>query len=108
MVRRESMIDYATNDKRCRSVWLLDYFGEKDAMNCGRCDYCLTKTMATMKSVEARIEETMKEGRANIKQLAAKMEGVEPKQLTAAVRALLDKGKLRMDEDFNLMLKSEK
>lgn len=108
VVRRESMIDYATNDKRCRSVWLLDYFGEKNAMNCGRCDYCLTKTKATMKSVEARIEETMKEGRANIKQLAAKMEGVEPKQLTAAVRALLDKGKLRMDEDFNLMLKSEK
>ncbi len=106
--RRESMIDYAVSDDKCRSVWLLDYFGERNAMNCGCCDYCLSKTRTSVESLESKVLETMKEGKATIKQLAESMDGVEPHQLTAAVRRLLDKGKLAMDEDFNLMLTPEK
>lgn len=28
----------------CRQKWILDYFGERDGQNCGRCDGCLNKT----------------------------------------------------------------
>jgi ATP-dependent DNA helicase RecQ len=35
-----SVIDYATNDNKCRSIQLLEYFGEKDAYRCGFCDVC--------------------------------------------------------------------
>ena len=35
-----SVIDYATNDTKCRSVQLLAYFGEKEAYRCGFCDVC--------------------------------------------------------------------
>jgi len=35
-----AMIHYATNDSRCRSRMLQEYFGEKEARDCGQCDVC--------------------------------------------------------------------
>lgn len=34
------IVDYATTDK-CRSAFILEYFGETDSEKCGRCDNCL-------------------------------------------------------------------
>ena len=39
--RINCVLDYATRTDICRSVYLLDYFGEKDATSCGGCDVCL-------------------------------------------------------------------
>jgi ATP-dependent DNA helicase RecQ len=41
--RIEQVIHYGTSDIECRSKMLLNYFGEKDAKDCGHCDVCLTK-----------------------------------------------------------------
>ena len=35
------VINYAKNQKICRSRMLLDYFGEEHSDNCGQCDVCL-------------------------------------------------------------------
>jgi ATP-dependent DNA helicase RecQ len=37
------ILNYAENADTCRSVMLLEYFGEKDAAPCGQCDYCIRK-----------------------------------------------------------------
>lgn len=37
-----AIIKYAFDEHACRSRMLLSYFGEKDAENCGVCDYCLS------------------------------------------------------------------
>ena len=34
------MIDYASTDGVCRSVQLLNYFGQNDSLPCGECDVC--------------------------------------------------------------------
>ena len=39
--RIRAVIDYAENDRICRSRQLLRYFGEKDSHDCGQCDVCL-------------------------------------------------------------------
>ena len=39
--RIASVINYAKNQKICRSRMLLDYFGEEHSDNCGQCDVCL-------------------------------------------------------------------
>jgi len=36
----DAMLHYATNKSRCRSRMLQEYFGEKDARDCGQCDVC--------------------------------------------------------------------
>ena len=37
--RLVSMYEYSTKE-RCRSVLLAEYFGQRDARACGKCDYC--------------------------------------------------------------------
>ncbi|PHI20330.1 recombinase RecQ [Lewinellaceae bacterium SD302] len=65
--RVETMIGYATLP-RCRSVQLLEYFGEKDPPPCGRCDWCLEVKKSAQSSqklkgdlafdvIKARLEE---------------------------------------------------
>ncbi len=36
----DSVIDYASNNRKCRSVSLLEYFGQLDSEPCGFCDVC--------------------------------------------------------------------
>ena len=39
-----SVINYAQNDRVCRSRQLLYYFGEKKSVDCAQCDVCLSHT----------------------------------------------------------------
>ena len=36
----QAVLDYAASNTKCRSVQLLEYFGEKDTYRCGKCDVC--------------------------------------------------------------------
>lgn len=38
--RLEAMIQFCYDDRTCRQAWILNYFGEDDAANCGTCDNC--------------------------------------------------------------------
>lgn len=42
--RVKKVIAYATNDSRCRSRQLLEYFGETTSHDCGQCDVCANQT----------------------------------------------------------------
>ena len=41
--RIRAMADYAASDDCCRSRMLLEYFGQSDAPDCGRCDICRSR-----------------------------------------------------------------
>ena len=38
--RMQKMIDYINEDDVCRSTYLLEYFGQKESVDCGSCDVC--------------------------------------------------------------------
>ena len=42
--RINSVINYAQNERVCRSRQLLSYFGESKSTDCGQCDVCLSHT----------------------------------------------------------------
>ena len=42
--RMEKMIDFVKEDKICRSSYLLDYFGQSEAEDCGCCDVCRSRS----------------------------------------------------------------
>lgn len=41
--RIEAMIDYAYRDDGCRVSRMLEYFGEEEACDCGKCDVCRSR-----------------------------------------------------------------
>lgn len=42
--RIEAMISYVSDSSRCRSIALLEYFGEKTDKRCGKCDVCISQS----------------------------------------------------------------
>ncbi|MCM1222853.1 MAG: RecQ family ATP-dependent DNA helicase [Lachnospiraceae bacterium] len=44
--RVQSVLDFACDDGKCRARKILEYFGEKDATDCGTCDNCRTSGKA--------------------------------------------------------------
>lgn len=40
----DAVIDYITDEDHCKSMQLLDYFGEKNSTPCGICSVCISKT----------------------------------------------------------------
>ncbi|MCH2033032.1 MAG: RecQ family ATP-dependent DNA helicase [Tenacibaculum sp.] len=51
----ENMITYIETNKVCRSIQVLNYFGENHAEPCGHCDVCLNKRKAFKKDVSKNI-----------------------------------------------------
>jgi ATP-dependent DNA helicase RecQ len=43
LLKSKAMLNLVENDRVCRQVQLLNYFGEKDLQECGLCDVCLAK-----------------------------------------------------------------
>jgi len=50
--RMNAMLDYARSENKCRSLYLLAYFGETDALRCGQCDVCLERNKTGVSSYE--------------------------------------------------------
>ena len=50
MERMQKMIDYISEEDTCRSSYLLEYFGQKDSLDCGTCDVCRARNAKSAKS----------------------------------------------------------
>ena len=50
--RVDAMLNYASNTTKCRSQFLLDYFGDNDSARCGYCDVCTSRNELDMSKIE--------------------------------------------------------
>jgi ATP-dependent DNA helicase RecQ len=48
----DAVIQYVTNQTKCRSRQLLAYFGESESIRCGKCDVCLERNKIELSSLE--------------------------------------------------------
>ena len=97
--RINAMLEYVTNDTLCRSRMLLDYFGEKNEHNCGRCDTCigLRKQTATCQPDREELYEKIHKILSGAPQTPAgllEQLPIEKELLTEALHRLLDEGKI--------------
>jgi ATP-dependent DNA helicase RecQ len=53
--RTEAMIDYGFCKGKCREKILLEYFGEQDGKDCGRCDICRGRNQRSGEKEENRL-----------------------------------------------------
>ncbi len=104
--RLENMISYVTNDSKCRSSMLLEYFGQK-SQRCGLCDICLSRNELDMSKYEFdmildEIKSSLSENDLDLDSLLLKIEGEEAKVLKV-VRWLLDHDKILQDSNNMLV-----
>lgn len=90
-----NMLAYAMNKSRCRSQYVLDYFGETDNYRCGICDICLQRNKTGMTDVEfeavvAEIKKQLASGSLSLDTLVRTIKGHSEQKVVSAMRWLLD------------------
>ena len=84
-VRLDAMIQYITTQSKCRSLQLLEYFGETNKQRCGNCDSCrkrnelkLTKTQfdGILKQVKKMLQKESKAAHEIVQSIDAAEEDV--------------------------------
>jgi ATP-dependent DNA helicase RecQ len=108
VIRLNKMIDYADYNTRCRSVILLDYFGE-ESDRCGICDVCRERNELDLSKYEFdlildEIKEVLTGRQADAQELVSKVDHPEDKVIKV-IRWLLDHNKLIMDDQHLLSWK---
>ncbi len=106
--RLEKMIDYAESKNRCRSVMLLDYFGE-EADRCGTCDVCRERNELDLSKYEFdiildEIKSILAEKTPDSQELVSMISYPEEKVIKV-IRWLLDHNKIIQDRDHKLSWK---
>ncbi|MDR0713622.1 MAG: RecQ family ATP-dependent DNA helicase [Bacteroidales bacterium] len=86
---------YANETERCRSVMLLEYFGEKDARPCGTCDCCIRRKERTITDDEwNRVAEALQNGQpADVNELCKTLK-IKEYKIIEIIRRMRDSGKI--------------
>ena len=109
--RMEAMIDYVSSGTKCRSLFLLAYFGEKGKKRCGQCDVCLERNRAGVSAYEFdKVLKTIKplilSGNHSLETLLNDMDLMLPEEkILNVIRYLIDNEKIAEDEDGLLQWK---
>ena len=97
MARMDAMLSYVENHEVCRSVSLLEYFGESDAKPCGQCDVCRTRTYANMtryefNAIREQIKAKLRQAPVKTRELISSFDDSEA--IIKVIRELTDKGEI--------------
>jgi len=108
-VRLDKMIEYADSDGHCRSVYLLNYFGE-ESDRCGICDVCRERNELDLSKYEfdlilEDIKSVLSEKNPDAEELVKMIDYPEDKSIKV-IRWLLDHNKIVPDKDHRLIWQS--
>jgi ATP-dependent DNA helicase RecQ len=95
----ENMLAYINNDKTCRSKQLLNYFGEKVAGNCGKCDICSAKKSENPNLealINAEIIGVLKVRKQTSRQLINAL-NYDENAILNSIRTMLEEGEIRIN-----------
>src|SRR5664280_705694 len=104
-IRLDKMIGYADSDSHCRSVYLLDYFGE-ESDRCGTCDVCRERNELELSKYEFdlildEIKSVLSEKNPDAEELVKLIDYPEDRVIKV-IRWLLDHNKILPDRDHKL------
>jgi ATP-dependent DNA helicase RecQ len=107
----DSVIDYASNDQKCRSVALLEYFGQSASEPCNNCDVCNGDhesgiRVADFNRIRDKITAVLVSESIQIDKVVKQISEPEA-QILKVSRWLLDNGWLKSDNNGLLTNKSK-
>ncbi len=101
--RIDEMLNYASNTTKCRSQFLLDYFGDVDSTRCGNCDVCNSRNELDMSKIEFdKILTLIKDKLSNEPlPLETLVDSIKqkPEKTLKVIHFLLDNKKIMKDEN---------
>jgi ATP-dependent DNA helicase RecQ len=101
--RLEAIKQYVVAENKCRSLMLLEYFGETTATECGICDVCLKRNKTELSTSEYNeiiglINPLLKSKDLTTHELLREVKtNIPEKRILMAIRWLLDCGKLTLE-----------
>lgn len=100
--RVDYILTYASTTSKCRSQYLLSYFGENDSYRCGICDVCKERNEVGLSTYEFNlildeIKKALQEQTLSLETLVSSIPQ-KPEKVINVVRWLLDNGKLVQHE----------
>ena len=103
-----AMVAYVQNQYRCRSSFLLDYFGEENQVRCGICDVCLERNKLDMSDSEfekiANAIENLITGKPlSTDDIILKIVDFREDKMIHVIQFLHDNGQLEFTEDEKLI-----
>ena len=101
-----SVINYAQNDRVCRSRQLLYYFGEKKSVDCEQCDVCLSHTHHDNHDQQEEIKEkllTMVADGERHHVTEVRLLDEDWDMVTKVMKELMDEEQLLMDGSFLIL-----
>ncbi len=96
--RTDAMLSYASGTTKCRSVTLLEYFGEQNAARCGKCDVCTARNELNMSKYQfdlilEQLKDILVKEEVGLEELVDRIKSPSEKTILV-VRWLLDNEKI--------------
>ncbi|MFN3917889.1 MAG: ATP-dependent DNA helicase RecQ [Flavobacteriales bacterium] len=108
--RVEAMINYAFGTDECRSITLVQFFGEQDAKPCGQCDICIEKkrkeeNSRLLYSIQQDVLNLLTEEEKAIYQIKSQLTQYKEENLKQAISWLIDNKKIEPTEHEKYRIK---
>lgn len=105
----EAMIAYVKNEGICRTRIFQEYFDEKAYLNCGVCDVCIKAKKAqgfdvALEKVQRQVLAEVEKGSVSMPDLKSKVDATDDFLITEAIRSMMDRGMVFLDDDNLLSL----
>ena len=100
--RIQAVIDFVNNNKDCRSVQLLRYFGENIKKQCGKCDVCSSKNQMNVNNSEYQdicesIIYELKENESDVYNVLNKINKYHEEKVLNTIRLMIDNNIIKDD-----------
>ena len=102
----EAVVKYITNNTRCKSRLILDYFDEENSADCGICSYCITKNKPPQSPLDLAnaILTLLKETALDSREIERRLQAT-PQETIAALQILLDSNRITITTNNQYTLK---
>ena len=109
ITRINEMLAYAKSETKCRSQFLLSYFGDNRAKRCGQCDICLSKNELNISKerfaeIERKVKEVLAVQALDLLALIRKIE-FDERQVILVVEQLMEGGHILRGDNMLLSWK---